>query len=517
MHTRSLFLGLAPAICGTVAALPAASFAQMSANERILELALRQIDPTRGPTDAIGPDVIVGELMNTQSSNNSMTLTIPASSTSATEVSYGIGTTSCNKGDEQLLWISSTNQHPVIAQNIYRIKNGRFEQLGQSWLKHGFTALQYNACGLGCQPSGTGSRLGIGCSDPYSASLNASQNNLGPRYQVNPFTGYFPYPWAATVPSVGTNTMARRLRVNIADVEPTPTNTIYVAEGQYIAPDDAAAGNGNNNASWREFTFTPTRQITLVGSTQRQLPAIYAWRNLGAGGNPDPTVQISVVSLLPNDGLFYVGSNATDLGNGRWHYEYAVQNLNSDRMGGSFRVPIPAGAVITNAEWRGIDSHSGFPAEDATRNAPWTQTIGSNYIEWAAPVAFDPTKPTEGNGLRWSTVYNFRFEADVEPVAAGEVTLGFFKPGTPSTMAAAAWAPGALAATCYANCDSSTTQPVLNIDDFSCFMNSYADALELPHAQQVTAYANCDGSTVAPVLNIDDFACFINEFALGCP
>ena len=31
-----------------------------------------------------------------------------------------------------------------------------------------------------------------------------------------------------------------------------------------------------------------------------------------------------------------------------------------------------------------------------------------------------------------------------------------------------------------------------------------------------TCYANCDGSTVAPVLNINDFQCFLNKFAAGC-
>jgi hypothetical protein len=39
----------------------------------------------------------------------------------------------------------------------------------------------------------------------------------------------------------------------------------------------------------------------------------------------------------------------------------------------------------------------------------------------------------------------------------------------------------------------------------------------LTHEQQLTHYANCDGSTVAPVLNVDDFTCFINAFAMGCP
>jgi hypothetical protein len=60
---------------------------------------------------------------------------------------------------------------------------------------------------------------------------------------------------------------------------------------------------------------------------------------------------------------------------------------------------------------------------------------------------------------------------------------------------------------CYANCDGSTTAPVLNVQDFSCFLNKFASA---------DTYANCDGSTTAPVLNVQDFSCFLNRFAAGC-
>jgi hypothetical protein len=70
---------------------------------------------------------------------------------------------------------------------------------------------------------------------------------------------------------------------------------------------------------------------------------------------------------------------------------------------------------------------------------------------------------------------------------------------------------------CYANCDESTAQPILNVDDFTCFVNAFAAASALPYEQQVVSYGNCDGSTVAPVLNVDDFTCFINAFAAGCP
>ncbi len=63
------------------------------------------------------------------------------------------------------------------------------------------------------------------------------------------------------------------------------------------------------------------------------------------------------------------------------------------------------------------------------------------------------------------------------------------------------------AATCYPNCDNSTTAPVLNVLDFGCFLNRFASG---------DTYANCDGSTTPPVLNVLDFGCFLNRFAAGC-
>jgi hypothetical protein len=63
-------------------------------------------------------------------------------------------------------------------------------------------------------------------------------------------------------------------------------------------------------------------------------------------------------------------------------------------------------------------------------------------------------------------------------------------------------------ATCYANCDNSTTAPVLNVGDFTCFLQRFAAG---------DSYANCDNSTTAPVLNVGDFTCFLQRFAAGCP
>jgi serine protease AprX len=60
---------------------------------------------------------------------------------------------------------------------------------------------------------------------------------------------------------------------------------------------------------------------------------------------------------------------------------------------------------------------------------------------------------------------------------------------------------------CYANCDGSTASPILNVADFTCFLQKFAAG---------DPWANCDGTGVPP-LNIADFTCFLAKFAAGCP
>jgi hypothetical protein len=102
-------------------------------------------------------------------------------------------------------------------------------------------------------------------------------------------------------------------------------------------------------------------------------------------------------------------------------------------------------------------------------------------------------------------------EIDPQTGVAGPVLRSLFA-GVSSLAALPVDAPP-----CYANCDGSTTEPILNVEDFICFVNEFASALALPPAQQVTHYANCDGSTTEPVLNVEDFTCFVSAFAQGCP
>jgi hypothetical protein len=364
------------------------------------------------------PDVIVGDLFETRRWGSSAGIT-----------AFSVGTISCNVGTCQLDWIQNSNRHPVIGQSMYRLKDGRFEQIGQSWLKHGFFALSEDLCypspecqsGNQCCQSTNGSALGVHCSDPYTADLNGQQSNLGPKWEVNASTGA--YPWPPTAIGQTGNSIFKRLQVRNTDLDPALNpGAQYVVEGQYVTSDDAAAFRHHNNASYRRVNVSSgggTYNITLTGPTVRTEPAINFW------ATTDPTVYIKRIGA-PGDGLFSVASKATDLGNGTWHYEYAVHNLNSHRSGGSFSIPLPHGANVTNIGFHDVDYHSG----EVWEGKDWVGVVEDNKITWAT----DPEEENAfANAIRWATTYNFRFDADFPPVTSA-ATIGLWRAGSPSAL-----------------------------------------------------------------------------------
>ena len=355
-----------------------------------------------------GPDVIVGDLTGPSSWGSS-------GSTSA----FSIGTTSCNVGSVSLPWFQNTPVHPVIGQNLYRLLNGRFQSVGVSWLKHGFFALQQSLCS-GCSPWPNGTALGVGCSDPYTSSLNGQQGGLGPRYEVNPTTGVFPMPYGSGMPPAANN-IDRRLQVLNSDLNPAQNvGARYFGEAQYIHPTDASSGNGLNNASWREVGVAPGpisgyNLGPWIGPTVRQVPAVYAWQAI------DPAVQIQTIDV-PNDGRFTVAYKSTPLPGGGNHYEFAIHNLNSWRSAGTVTITTPCGAAVSNVGWSGVPHHSGEPYA----TTPWSSTITSTGITWMTASA-----GANGNAIRWGTLYNYWFDSDLPPLG---LTIGLHRVGTPATV-----------------------------------------------------------------------------------
>ncbi len=334
---------------------------------------------------------------------------------------YSIATQSCNSGSEQVDWFTSggSTLHPVISQNMFRLKNGRFEHIGQSWLKHGFCAVnEIEAFCAPCQSTPCDT-LGIGCADTYWATLNDGASGQSKRH-VNAANGSHTHSGGPT----GNATIRGRLQVAVTDIDPAQNpGGEYFIEGHYVTADDAVMGASDNNASWRRVNVLSVSNIDGGGPTNRESPAIYAWQD------EDPQVDIVTVKNIENGGAktsFYLGFRVTALGGGRWHYEYAIQNLNSDQSGSSLSVPVDPTALVTNIGFHDVAYHSGDPYD----GTDWPGVKSGGEVRWAT-VPFSTN--ANANALRWGTLYNFRFDANVPPVLSS-VTLGLFKPSVSTNV-----------------------------------------------------------------------------------
>ena len=404
-----------------------------------------------------GPDVIVGNIEDVDQMGNN-----------ATQVGLAIGTDSCNNGDQPVDWFTlPSNDHPIVPQNLYRMSAGadnteRFEQIGQSWVKHTFEALEESICGTcntaDCQ---TGTHLCPGCSDPYVASLNGDQDLIGSRAWINPFTGSFPSgpnnpPYTADDHSGHNHDgVSHRTLVEMDDLNTTLNpGASYFGEAAYISPHEytwcqshPTECNMFNNFSYRQFSVTggPTFfSFSPVSATVQMQPAIQAWAATGATVNqiePDPG----------NDGIFFVGYKVTGPTAGLWHYEYALFNMNLDRAIQSFQVVFPRGQPsLTNVGFHAPPQHPGWAQDGTFRDAgysstPWSNDyqFGNTSITWNCETF---AQNQNANAIRWGTLYNFRFDSDAVPVF-GTANIGFFKTGSPVSIQVLAPTPFGITAT----------------------------------------------------------------------
>lgn len=397
---------------------------------------------------------------------------------------YALGSNTCNIGNTNLLWQSHNT--PALAMNAYRLVDGRLLQIGQGWCKTACCAASGSGCGFTCVVGGGG--LGAGCMDVYSSGFNGGQAALGPRSVMNAFTGAI-----GTFSSTSGDAIYRRLQIPQVDL--TTSNfpgALYFVEGEYMATDDATAHNGLNNASYKQVTINQTTfNMTLIAPMAVGKPAINAWHDHGLGvGMPDLSVTIKPIDVA-NEGRFYAAWKVTPLGNGKWRYDYAIFNLNSDRSGGSFQVPLQANVVASNIGFHGVPYHSGEPYD----NTNWTISNTGGAVTWSSPQAYAAN--ANSNALRWGTMYNFWFDANATP-AVGNATLGLFKPGTPASVLVGANVPGVA---CRADWDvDGSVVP----SDVASYINTWWASVS-----GGTTAADMDGNGI---VQSADVAIFINQW-----
>ena len=408
-------------------------------------------------------------------------------------IGCAIDTPVCNAGTEPLDWYAFPDgRHPMAVFNFYRLSQGRIEQIGQSWAKHGIGAAQENGCGFGCAPNPNSNRLGVGCSDTYSASFNAERFLLGPRHEINPWTGAFTYAgsYLESHANDDFDGVQHRLQLRDGDLDPaTNPGSQFACESYAVCHDDT---NHMNSLSWEPVQISrPAGQEWVlnitVGATTNGA-AILGW----AGTNH------AIVPVSPTlDGRCILGWRASDLGNGTWHYEYALFNLDMDRGVESFRLPVAASVSLTNIGFHAVES-----SEEGYSNAAWTVTRDTTGISWATqPYAQNPFS----NPLRWGTLYNFRFDANVGPGAQGvSATLGLFKPGTPESLAATGVIAPAGGNACLGDLDSDGD---VDLQDL---------AILLAHFGQFGASA-AEGDTDGDAdVDLQDLATMLASFGTSC-
>lgn len=457
-----------------------------------------------------GPDVVVSTIGNTFSKYGAKNVGTTANPVLVT--GYAVTTVSCNIGNAEAEWFQFTADHPVIGTQLYRLHNGRFEQIGLNWLKHGFCAADAPSCtnlgppGSAYLANGSCDWLGKFATDTYGAGLNADQVDCGPRSEVNAATGAYPYPYNLGRNQVG-DCVYKRLQVFNEDLNPaTYAGARYFTEVHYVTTDEATADR-TNNASYRETLVgalntsnsTPPTGTTcpgnagyvlsFTGSTIPLKPAIEAWKTI------DPTVTLSYVDV-PGDGRIIVGAKVTDLGGGLWQYEYAVYNHNSHRSVGKVTLAKSnsPGATFTNLGFHDVAYHSGEPFD----GTDWTGQVKTTSVEWATT---DFAANANANAIRWSTLYNFRFQSNQAPTT-GAVTLGLFRPGTPETIDATGLPVPSVPPACAADFNG---MGGLSVQDVFDFLAAYFAGLPAADFNGVGG------------ISVEDIFDYLAAYFTGCP
>ncbi len=252
--------------------------------------------------------------------------------------------------------------------------------------------------------------------------------------------------------------------------------------------------------------------------------------------------------------------------NGYFGFGHMLTGGNDLRIADDFTITAPAGWTITTIDvldyqtnapttaspitgmnvriWQGQPGAAGSVVVfgDTTTNRLTTSVFSGTYRVgntcdlkrglFASTLSINASLPPGTYWLDWQAIGNGNYTGPWSPVVT--ITGLRSKPGANAIQwnpATQTWIPvvdnglspdytspeapqdfpfvikGTINSTCYANCDASTSSPILTANDFQCFLNNYASGLPS---------ANCDASTSTPILTANDFQCFLNAYAAGC-
>ena len=278
---------------------------------------------------------------------------------------------------------------------------------------------------------------------------------MGPRSEIIPAKGQwgrcgsiFDANCDGNEGSNGNTTWTQRMKVPEQKLAHTSGDgNSFLFESWYIARDDINIYNSMATESVNpQFSGS---QWSLTGASNYRLSgAIDRWVDPSA-----PGANAMNTELAAAEGHAKVAVKVTDLGNGKWRYNYAVMNFDfaraetqgaepnlrvvSNQGFDSFGVPVAAGVSILS------------PASDlggTALNGNWRSSIAGGQLTWSnngslGGIGSHGTPPASLPTLDWGTLYSFSFISNAAPVA-GTATLHVALAGSPATYGVATLVPG---------------------------------------------------------------------------
>jgi hypothetical protein len=323
----------------------------------------------------------------------------------------------------------NNDQHPYLIWNLYRINaDGSMDQIGRSGVKHAFLTIN-----VGClEDPGDSHILGRGCSDVYSVSNNDANNALGPRSEIIPASNVwgrcgsiYDLNCDGFQNSISHGVFDHRMVVRESQFSGAAhTGATYLFESWYLARQDI---NILNSMATKRVNFTRSGSVWSVGlNDQYRLgPAIDRWVDPAAPGANAANIEIKTP-----EGAVKAAVKVTDLGGGRWRYDYAVMNLDFARA-------VTTGAepnlrVVSNKGFNGFTVPTGtatitditFGDGDLDAANDWAGSVRDGNIYWIAPGTAS---------LDWGTMFRFSFVANRGP-ARSAFLLNVATTGTPKVL-----------------------------------------------------------------------------------
>lgn len=328
-----------------------------------------------------------------------------------------------NVGEGDVPWITKftsnsayphepADQHPYLVWNLYRLHDGRLEQLAASGVKHAFWS-QNARCTINC---GDNNILWPGCEDVYDSITNNRSAHQGPRNEIIPHLGgwdscgSFFDPGCTGAQSGFAGQWLHRLLVDPDEL--LVDDAQYFMDAWYVVQYDVDIWN---SMGYRPIVpgLTPPAAWTFQPGAYQEGSPVGEWvpeNTLSATAAHQVIVVESATPDAPYPGNMPLGhvralARVEDLGDGRFRYRYAIMNFDLSRGLHEFRIPLPDDATLE-------DPWMGGPPD--VLEAAWPHQRSAGWVRFRAPP---------GQSLPWFTLYNFEIVTDKKPMITASALL----------------------------------------------------------------------------------------------